>query len=83
MTARQRQALIDHLVEHHDRRLTPTMVVRWTFDRLSRWHANEHYRFGGSLDHFHEGGIGRGPDDRPAGWYTGEAAIPRKKGLNR
>lgn len=41
---------------------------RMTLARLSRWHADQHHRFG-SASHHH--GPNPGPHDRPEGWLTG------------
>lgn len=67
-----KQTLWAHVRAHHSARRQPS--PRLTLVQLQRWHAKEHHRL--SPNHNH--GMTTGPNDRPAGWFTGENTIPNK-----
>jgi hypothetical protein len=73
-----KQLLVAHIREDHGRR-GQALPKGWTLAQFSRWHAREHWR--NSPNHYHAGG-GKSPDERPPGWYTGEDAVPNKRGIN-
>lgn len=69
MTAKQ--TLFAHIRECH--RAGRGRVDRMTLVELQAWHANQHHRY---FTNHHHAGVNLGPGDRPAGWRTGEDAVP-------
>jgi len=65
-----KQTLLMHIRSEHKRQPS----ARLTLAELQRWHAREHHQY--YCSHYHEG-TNLGPNDRPAGWYTGEDAVAR------
>lgn len=62
-----KQELSHHLVALHGLSSNP----RWTLKQLAGMHARRHHRH--SPNHHH--GLNPGPNQRPAGWYTGANAV--------
>lgn len=77
-----KQTLWSHLEDGHGRSLRGARrnpahhapSKSWSHEKLQSWHARQHHRF--ATNHYHEGDQGD-PDNRPAGWYTGEGAVAK------
>lgn len=66
-----KQTLAAHIGEMHNAQ-RGAHTTGMTYKEMQRWHADQHHRY--YQNHHH--GPSRGPDDRPAGWRTGENAVP-------
>lgn len=59
------KTLRDHLRKRHGQ-----VTVPRANEHAIKMHHRLHHRL--TWSHIHTGGMGRGPDDRPEGWTTGE-----------
>lgn len=67
-----KQTLVAHLdAFHKSMHRTKSM----TLAQLQKAHARSHHRY--AQNHYHAG-PNTGPDNRPKGWKTGEAAVPTR-----
>jgi hypothetical protein len=82
LSSSTRAQLLLHMQEHHRGSFKPghgkdkIRGKRPSLAQLQAAHGESHHRYPSTLDHYHAG-INLGPGARPAGWRTGEAAMPR------